>query len=416
MAGRRGKRGREAQLASGPLAGREVVLGVTGSIAAYKAAELVRRLRERGAGVSVIMTDAARHFITPLCLQTLSGRPVAASMFEPSARWDIAHVELSELADLVIIAPATAATVARLAWGGADDLLSATVLGTRAPVLLAPAMSAAMIENPLFLENRRRLEQHGFEFVEAESGVLASGRQGPGRLAAVEKIVSRAEEVLESRAGDLSGLRFLVTAGPTREAIDEVRFISNPSSGRMGFALAARAARRGAPVRLVAGPGSLDVPAGVILERVTDASGMRSAVRKALPETDILVMAAAVANYRPARRVPGKIAKGKGGLRLDLEPTVDILGELAKGRRPRVRVGFAVEAADLLARARRKLKEKKLDLIVANSPDAFGADAAKVWILDAKGKAEELPELPKEAIADRVLSRAVELAVKGVRK
>ena len=397
------------------LKGKNIVLGVTGGIAAYKAVELASRLTQAGAIVDVIMTEAATRFVAPLTFQTITRRPVVTDMFALLQKTEIAHVSLAERADVVVIAPATANTIAKLAHGLADSMLTATVLATAAPLIIAPAMDAGMYENPATQANLALLRERGAVIVGPAYGRLASGKVGKGRLAAVREIMGTIRMVL-GREGELAGRRVLVTAGGTREYIDFVRFIGNPSSGKMGYALAEAARDRGAEVTLISAPTALPKPVGVELVAVETAQEMRDAVLDALPETDLLLMAAAVADYRPAHRMGRKIKKGEAEeLTLRLVRNPDILAEVAarRGPKPAVVVGFAAETEDLVANAKAKLVEKHLDLIVANdvtAPDSgFGADTNRVTLLDRRGRIEALPLLPKTEVAERVLDWAVEL-------
>jgi len=397
------------------LKGRNIVLGVTGGIAAYKAVELASRLTQAGAVVDVIMTEAATRFVAPLTFQAITQRPVITDMFALPREMEIAHVSLAGRADVVVVAPATANTIAKLAQGLADNMLTATILATAAPLIVAPAMDAGMYENPATQANLALLRERGAVIVGPAYGRLASGKVGKGRLAETSEIVGTVRMVL-GREGELAGRRVLVTAGGTREYIDPVRFIGNPSSGKMGYALAEAARDRGAKVTLVSAPTALPKPVGVELVAVETARGMREAVLDALPETDLLLMAAAVADYRPAHPVSRKIKKGEAEeLTLRLVRNPDILAEVAarRGPKPSVVVGFAAETEDLVANARAKLVEKRLDLVVANdvtAPDSgFGADTNRVTLIDRRGRVEALPLLPKTEVAERVLDWAVEL-------
>jgi phosphopantothenoylcysteine decarboxylase/phosphopantothenate--cysteine ligase len=393
---------------------KQIILGITGGIAAYKAAEVGSRLVKAGATVDVVMTEAATKFVTPLTFQALTHRPVVTEMFALLRETEIGHVSLAQRADLLIIAPATANTIAKLATGLADNMLTATALGTQAPILLAPAMETRMWENPLSQDNVARLQKMRDVTVAGPGvGRLASGGMGPGRMAEPAEIVHWARIIL-GRGGPLAGQRVLVTTGGTQEPIDPVRFIGNHSSGKMGYALALSARDRGAKVTLVSAPTALPAPSGVQLVAVRAAQEMQQAVLSALPESDALIMAAAVADYRPTVAAAHKIKKGETGLELELVRTSDILAEVATQRaelsRPRVVVGFAAETQDLVANAQTKLKAKRLDLMVANDArQAMGADVNQVTLLDASGGVEELPLLPKEEVAERVMDRVVEL-------
>lgn len=394
-----------------PLEGKVVVVGVTGGIAAYKAAELVRALIKAGAEVRVMMSTAAQQFITPLTLQTLSGHPVSTDTFDLTQESEIGHIRLADRADAMILAPATANVIGKLAAGIGDDLITTVLLATRAPLLIAPAMNVHMYENPIVQENLGRLRQRGHGIIEPGDGFLACGYEGKGRLADTEILVAHVRRALTQQ--DLQGQKVLVSAGPNREAIDPVRFLSNRSTGKMGFALAAAAWRRGAEVTLVAGPVSLPTPTGVRRIDVTTAAEMKTAIDRELRAASILLMCAAVADYRPAQTAPQKLKKQKGGLRLDLVRTDDILGTLAtkKGRR-RV-VGFAAETEDVLANAERKLKEKNLDLIVANdvagSDTGFAVDTNAVILLGRGGLRIDVPLMSKDEVADRVLDAVLAL-------
>ena len=388
------------------LEGKTVVLGVTGSIAAYKAAELASQLTQAGARVEVIMTEAATEFITPLTFRSITGRPVVTRMFELASEYSVEHVALAEAADVVAIAPATADIIARIAAGIADDMLSCTVLATTAPIIVAPAMHAAMYENQVTQDNLARLKARGFAIVGPDYGRLASGGMGLGRLVDTNEILGAIRQVL-SGSRDLDGKRIVVTAGGTQEPVDPVRCLTNRSSGKMGYALAEAARDRGARVVLVSAPSALPKPAGMDVVSVGTAQEMYDAVKKAAAKADVLIMAAAVADYRPKRVSKSKIKRERAsGLMLELEKTPDILGEV-KGKF--LRVGFAAESENLVTNARGKLAKKQLDLIVANDITArssgIGADTNQVVIIDRKGKVEKLPLLPKREVADRILDK-----------
>ena len=391
------------------LADKTIVLGITGSIAAYKAADIASRLTKEGAKVEVVMTEAATWFIAPLTLSSITGRGVVTDMFEPDSERTIKHVALGEAADLVVIAPATASLIAKLAAGIADEMPSLIVLATKAPIILAPAMHANMYLNPITQENLAKLKARGFIIIEPEYGRLASGGVGPGRLADTDKIVGTIKQVL-GRRGDLAGKKLVVTAGGTREPIDPVRHIGNPSSGKMGYAIAEAARDRGAEVKLITAPTSLPQPAGVDVIAVKTTIEMQKAVVKAVKGADALIMAAAVSDYQPRTTARDKIKKDKPGLELELVRTPDILAEV---RGDFIRVGFAAESNDIIANAKKKLEKKKLDLIVANDITAadsgFGVDTNKVIIIDKKGGVEELPLMSKREVADRILDGVVGL-------
>ncbi|MFA5317770.1 MAG: bifunctional phosphopantothenoylcysteine decarboxylase/phosphopantothenate--cysteine ligase CoaBC [Dehalococcoidales bacterium] len=390
------------------LENKTILLGVTGGIAAYKTADLASLMAKAGARVKVVMTASATEFISPLVFSSLTGNGVATSMFAAPEKPDISHISMAGETDVVVIAPATANIIAKLAAGLADDILSATVLATTAPVIIAPSMHHNMYTNAATQENIRKLKSRGFILVEPETGRLASGDIGTGRLPAPEKLLAVVEQVL-GRDGDLAGRHIVVTAGGTREPIDPVRFISNRSSGKMGYALAEAARNRGAEVTLITAA-ALPEPFGVELVPVDTAEDMRAAVGKALVKADALIMAAAVADFRPKAVALNKIKKETASLSLELVGTPDILDE-ARGKF--IRVGFAAESGDLLANARKKLAAKQLDIIVANDitdpASTFGADTNKVTIIGRDGKEESLPALPKPVVADKILDRVVGL-------
>jgi phosphopantothenoylcysteine decarboxylase / phosphopantothenate---cysteine ligase len=394
------------------LAGRELILAVTGSIAAYKAAYLIRELRRAEAGVTVVMTSHAQEFISPLTFRTLSGRPVLTDLFDPQEPAAVEHVALAERADLLVVAPATAHALARAALGLADDFLGTLLLAMRGPVLFAPAMDGGMWEHPAVRGHVETLRARGATVLEPGEGALASGLTGQGRFPEVADIVEAAVRILWPRR-DLAGDHVLVTAGPTREALDPVRYLSNRSSGRMGFALAEQAARRGAQVTLVTGPTHLVPPAGVRVIPVQTALEMREAVLHAADAATIVIKAAAVADYRAGRSASEKIPSKQGTLTLDLVPTPDILRELGVRKGDRFLVGFAAETHDLREHAQAKLAAKGLDLIVANdvSRADIGFDAAdnEVVLLDRWGGVMTLPRQSKVEVADLILDRVQEL-------
>ena len=398
----------------GVLKDKNIVLGVTGSIAAYKAVELASRLVKAGAAVEVVMTEAATEFVSPLTFQSITAHPVVIEMFELLRETDIAHVSLARRADIVVIAPATANTIAKLAAGLADNMLTATALTTTAPIIVAPAMETGMYENPITQESLARLRQRGMTIIEPGYGRLASGTVGVGRLAEVEEIIGTIRMVL-GWGGDLASRKVVVTAGGTQEPIDPVRFIGNPSSGKMGYFLAEAARDRGAAVTLIAGPTVLSKPVGMEFIPVRTAEQMHEAVLEAILGADVLIMAAAVADYRPASIVGRKIKKDKERLTLELVRNPDILAEVAD--RKLLKVGFAAETEDLIENARAKLAGKRLDLIVANPvPASFGGDAIQAILIARGGEVTELPPLPKSELAELVLDRLVELLSADVHK
>jgi phosphopantothenoylcysteine decarboxylase/phosphopantothenate--cysteine ligase len=404
------------------LTGKTVVLGVTGSIAAFKVPHIVSRLTSLGATVITVMTENATRFVTPLTFETLSGNEVIVDMW-PDSKEGVApaedavakperlkHISLSEAADLAIVAPATANIIGKMAGGIADDFLSTELLAMTCPVLVAPAMNVHMMESDAVAENTATLRGRGVLFVEPGTGRLASGEVGRGRLAEPDDIVDAALAVLVP--GDLSGKRVVVTAGPTEEPIDPVRHIGNPSTGKMGFALAQRALARGASVVLISGRTALEPPSGVKFVRVGTTKQMLDAVLAELPELDLLVMAAAPADYRPAEVAEHKIKKRADMLNIQLVRTEDILGEVAaKKRLGQGVVGFAVETRDEIPNARKKIDEKKLDLIVVNNPTVdgagFGTDTNVATILGATGLEECVGKTSKSGLADVVLTLAI---------
>jgi len=397
------------------LSNKTIILGITGSIAAYKAAEIASQLTQAGAKVNVIMTKEAIEFISPFTFWAITGRPVVTKMFDLASEFSIEHISLAKAADIVVIAPATANIIAKLAAGIADDMLCCTVLATKAPVVIAPAMETNMYNNPVTQDNLSKLKARNFVIIGPATGWLASGKEGPGRLADTNDIIGSIRQVLE-KGGDLAGKHIVVTAGGTQEPIDPVRYISNRSSGKMGYALAEAARDRGAKVTLVTAPTSLPEPAGVDVIKVNTAQEMRQAVEKVTPQADALVMAAAVADYRPTKAAKDKIKKGEAGLTLKLECTPDILGSV-KGNF--IKVGFAAESNNLVENAKQKLQQKGLDFIVANDITAidsgFGIDTNRVTIIDREGKVDSLPLMPKREVADKVLDRVAEFLKKNKR-
>ena len=395
------------------LEGRFIVLGVTGSIAAYKSIELARRLTQAGATVQVVMSHSATEFVRPLTFQALTYRPVEVEMFHIQDERAAGHVAMGREADVVLIAPATAHVLAKLAQGMADDLIATTVLATSAPIVLAPAMETHMWQNAATQENVARLRARGVRIVDPESGPLASGDSGPGRLAALEKIEAAVVDARGASAA-LMGKRVIVTAGPTVEAIDPVRFVSNRSSGKMGYAIAKAARDAGAEVTLVTGPTALAAPSGVRTVPVESADDMLDAVLAFLPQTDAVIMAAAIADYRPIEKVERKIKKKDAGQELTLRLTQnpDVLKAVIAARKPgTIVVGFKAETGDATAEAARMLRDKKLDLVVANDitepGSVFGSDTDKVTFVSADGaEAKEL--LPKTEVARLLVAKLAE--------
>lgn len=391
---------------------KNIVLGVTGSIAAYKAAEIASLLVKKGYQVQVIMTPAAAEFITSLTMQSISQHPVHVDMFNTLSQWEIEHISLAQGADLILVAPASANLIGKVASGIADNLLATTIMATGAPVVFAPAMNTGMYENPVFQHWMNFLKGMGYIFIEPDEGRLACGTSGKGRLPAPEKIVAAVEQILDVRK-DLDGKHVLVTAGPTREPIDPVRFLSNHSSGKMGYALAREAEKRGAQVTLVSGPTKLAPPEGVKVIAVKTAEEMFNAVKNLFPVADIVIKAAAVADFRPRQQAQEKIKKKRAVLSLELERTPDILSYLGEHKDKQILVGFAAETRDVLTNAQDKLNRKNLDLIIANDLTQEGAgfevDTNVATILFKGGSALTLPMMTKTELACVVLDEIVKL-------
>jgi phosphopantothenoylcysteine decarboxylase/phosphopantothenate--cysteine ligase len=391
------------------LQGRHVALGITGSIAAYKAADLASKLTQAGACVDVLMTEAATRFVTPLTMRSITRRPVFLDMFDPSTELAEEHVEIARRADVVIIAPASATTIAKLASGLGADMVALTVLATTAPVLIAPAMDNQMFENEATQANLRALAERGYVIVGPAEGRLASGRLGKGRLVETDVLLGALKLELGKR-GDLAGRRVVISAGGTREPLDPVRFISNYSTGKMGYAIAEAARDRGAEVTLISTVSTLPVPYGARLVAVETVAEMRDAVLAACQQADALIMAAAVSDYRPADRSDHKVKKGPDRKTIELERNADFLLEVPDRV---VKIGFAAETRDLDANAKAKLAGKRLDLIVANDVTAPGAgfahDTNIVTLIDRSGASEALPLLPKYDVGQRILDRLVTL-------
>lgn len=387
------------------LSGKTVVFGVTGGIAAYKAAEVCSALVKGGASVHVIMTEHAMRFIGPVTFRTLTGNPVITGLFDEPREHEIAHVALADRADVMLIAPATANIIGKIASGIADDMLSTAVMAADCPVVLAPAMNYRMWENPMVRANVERLETLGYRFVNPEQGRLACGEEGVGRLASPEAIVQSVVDCLE-RLHDLEGVSVLVTAGPTQEPIDAVRYIANYSSGKMGYAIARAGAERGAAVCLISGPTSLPTPPGVELVRVQTAAQMLDAVLARIARAQVVIGAAAVADYTPKASADKKLKRTSKALSLELVPTKDIMAEVGRQKNRRVIVGFAAETESLVENARKKLASKNLDFIVANDVSqpgiGFGADVNEVTIIGKSGEVIELPRLSKLEIGHRL--------------
>jgi len=392
-----------------------VVLGVSGGIAAYKACEIASRLTKGGADVRVVMTKNATEFVSPMTFETLTGNRAAVDTFDRNFEWNVEHVALAKQADVFLVAPATANVIAKFACGIADDMLSTTILAAKCKKLVAPAMNTGMLENPATQRNLETLRRDGFTVIEPESGRLACGDNGAGRLADIDVILDAVEDALYENK-DLAGLSVLVTAGPTREAMDPVRFITNHSSGKMGYAIARAAKRRGANVTLVTGPTELRAPFGVRVIGVESAADMYGAVMENAPGADIIIKAAAVADYTPASVAPGKIKKSEPSLTLELERTKDILAALGENKRAgQLICGFSMETENLIENSRRKLEAKHADMIVANSiaeeGTGFGTDTNRAVLITKDGD-DRRPFMTKDALAHVILDKLLELGGK----
>jgi len=391
----------------GILTGKKILLGVTGGIAVYKAVELVRLFKGLGAAVRVVMTENACQFVTPLTFQAISGEKVLTDLFDPASELAIGHIELARWADVLVVAPATANTIAKIAHGIADDYLTTVVVAATCKVLVCPAMNTKMYQNPVTQNNLELLKGYGYCVIGPGKGELACGDKGPGRLEDLEIIAEHVISALTQKS--LEGKRVLVTAGPTWEAFDPVRFFTNPSSGKMGYAMAKIAWRRGADVTLVSGPTWLDAPHGVKCKKVKSAEEMCDAVVAEYGDTDIVVMAAAVSDYRPKHFTPSKIKKGEDDVVLEMIRNPDILKKLGSAKVHQILVGFAAETDELIENAREKLVSKNLDMIVANDVSApqagFRCDTNIVKILYKSGEIEELPCMSKEDLASEIWDR-----------
>ncbi len=387
-------------------ADKNILIGVTGGIAAYKSAQLVRELKKRGANVRVMMTDAAQRFVAPLTFETLSENKVALDLFGDDNTSPTTHIEWARWPDLIVICPATANTIAKIANGFADNIVTTTVLATTDKVLLCPAMNVEMFNNALFQRNVATLKSHGYYFINPGEGELACGEVGKGRLPEPEEIVAEISRLLYSKA-DFAGKKLLVTAGPTHEAIDPVRYITNRSSGKMGYALAGEAARRGADTILISGPTHLPDPENVQVVKVKTAAEMAAEVKARFDQQDILIMAAAVADYRPRHFAEHKLKKSAAGLTLELEPTEDILSAMSLQKARQFIVGFALETENEVANAIDKLERKNCDLIILNNPLEKGAgfevDTNRITLIDRKKNQQELGLMSKRAAAEKIL-------------
>jgi phosphopantothenoylcysteine decarboxylase/phosphopantothenate--cysteine ligase len=393
------------------MSGKRILLGVTGGIAAYKAVDVLRRLQEQGAEVRVVMTRNAARFVTPLTFAALSKMPVLTDEFTEGEWGCMGHIAVTDGLDLALVVPATANIIGKLAAGIADDALSTALMAAECPIIVAPAMNDRMYRNAILQKNIAGLRTAGIRFVDPETGALACGTSGQGRLASVENILQAVAAALDPKA--LAGVKVLVTAGPTREPIDAVRFISNPSTGKMGYALAIAARDRGAQVSLVSGPTQLPPPRGIDLITVTTAAEMDRAVKDHAGQCQVIIMAAAVSDFRPLEVSDRKIKKNVASLQVTLEPTTDILQGLGEAKKGRILVGFAAETDALVQNSREKLFRKNLDLIIANDISApgsgFAADTNKATMIDREGTIDELPNMAKAELAVRIIDKVIEL-------
>ena len=390
-----------------------VVIGVSGGIAVYKTLDVVSRLRKLGVNVNVIMTKSATEFVTPLSFQSLSQNYVVCDMFEDPKTWDVEHISLAKRADVFLIAPATANVIGKIANGIADDMLTTTVVATKAKVLIAPAMNTNMYENPILQRNINTLKELGYNFVEPESGRLACGDTGKGKLASPETIVDEVVKLL-SKGQDLKGKSIIVTAGPTVESIDPMRYITNRSTGKMGYSIAKEAIERGADVTLITGPTNLTPPQNLKkLVKIESAKDMYEAVLENLDENDVVIKSAAVADYKPKNYSNKKIKKSDDDLAIELDRNKDIAQEIGKIKNNKILVGFAAETNDLIENASLKIKKKNLDFIVANDLTkegaGFGVDTNIVEIIDKEGNITEYPKMKKEEVANIILDKIKEL-------
>lgn len=389
-----------------------VVLGVSGGIAAYKSLDIISKLKKKGIDVHVIMTQAATEFVSELSFQSLSQNPVIVDMFKEPKSWEIQHISLAEKADLFVVAPATANIIGKIANGIADDMLSTTILATKAPILIAPAMNTNMFDNIIVQKNISSLKEMGYVFVEPDEGRLACGVTGKGKLADTDKIVDYIEMMLHEQK-DLKGKKVLVTAGPTREDIDPVRFISNRSTGKMGYSIARAARNRGAEVTLVSGPTNLKQPEGIRFISVYSAEEMYCSVKEHFDDADILIKSAAVGDYKPKTKSEIKVKKSDSDMKIELTRNKDILFELGKVKKSQIVVGFAAETNELLKNAKAKIDKKNLDFIVANDvtmeKSGFGTDTNTVNIIKKNGEIISLPNMLKEEVAHKILDVILEI-------
>ena len=399
------------------LKGKTVVIGVSGGIAVYKACDIVSRLKKLNANVHVIMTKSAAEFVTPLTFQSLSQNYVVSDMFEEPKTWDVEHISLAKKADVFLIAPATANVIGKISNGIADDMLTTTVMATTGKVLIAPAMNTNMYRNPILQRNINILRELGYNFVDPESGRLACGDVGEGKLASPEKIVDAVVDLLSDTKKDLLGKKILITAGPTVESIDPVRYLTNRSTGKMGYAIAKMAASRGADVTLVSGPTNIAPPTNIKkLVKVQSAKDMYNAIIDNFDENQVIIKSAAVADYKPKTYSDKKIKKSNDDLIIELDRNKDIAYELGKIKKDKILVGFAAETNDLIENAKGKINKKNLDFIVANdlteSGAGFGTDTNIVKIIDKNGNIANYPQMKKEEVADVILDKVKSLLEK----
>ncbi|NCC81209.1 MAG: bifunctional phosphopantothenoylcysteine decarboxylase/phosphopantothenate--cysteine ligase CoaBC [Clostridia bacterium] len=397
------------------LKGKVIALGITGGIAAYKGAEIASRLKKLGADVHCVMTQSATEFITPLTLRTLTSNPVTVSMFQEPKIWNVEHIGLADAIDAYLVAPATANIIGKVANGIADDFLSTTIMATKSPVIFAPAMNVNMLENSIYQENVEKLKKHGYMFIEPAEGMLACGYTGKGKLEEPEKIVNQLIGILQVEK-DLMGKKVLVTAGPTMEKIDPVRYITNHSSGKMGYSIAEEAARRGAEVTLVSGKTNLTAPAGVKVINIESALEMYEKVVENYEDSDIVIKSAAVADYRPKKAADQKIKKKDGDMQILLERNPDILAYLGENKGNKILVGFAAETDDIKENAYKKVNKKNLDFIVANdileAGAGFKGDTNKVNLYFSDGHEVNLPLMSKKEVAQKIIDEILQLIKK----
>lgn len=398
------------------LEGKTVVVGVCGGIAAYKVVEVVSKLQKLHADVNVIMTENAAKFVTPLTFRSISHNPVITNMFDEPVKWDIQHISLATKADIIVVAPATANIIGKVANGIADDMLSATIMASKAQVVFVPAMNTNMYENTIVQENIKKLSERGYMFLEPETGLMACGTIGSGRLPEPLSIVQSVTEILCCK-GDLNELRVLITAGPTQEPIDPVRYITNHSTGKMGYAIAAQASKRGAQVKVISGPVNIKIPSGVMVVGVKTADEMFNEVMKSYKDFDILIMVAAVADYKCVQIAEKKIKKKDENLTIELVKNLDIAKELGKVKGNRILVGFSAETNDLFNNACEKLVAKNLDLIIANDVTqkgaGFGTDTNIIKIIKRDGEITDFPIMSKAEAGNKILDEVIKIYKKN---